>query len=199
MVAVRNSPPTTRRLANMATPHTSSFEIRGVQSNSSPALLLFLHVPKAGGSTVKSVVAALPGWQLHCPHWQGDRYGNRIVDALADALDPSARPAAAGRLFDWRTARVMVEFHLVSELALFQRVFRPRLHELAAAYKRERGHFLAATLVREPLEQTRSHFAYFQVYGGWRVNPHSPVSLRTNASLQAEGFESWLRRQRTDP
>ena len=179
----------------------STFELNGHASNSSPALLLFLHLPKTGGTVMKSVVSALPGWKLLCPHWRGDSYGRRIVAALADALDPHAQPALASshRLFAWREARVMVEFHLASELVLFQRTFRPRLAELAAAYKREHGRFLAATIIRDPLEQTRSHFAYFQVYGGWAVSPRAPVSWRTNASLQAEGFARWLSRQRTDP
>ena len=132
-----------------------------------PALLLFLHLPKTGGSSAVSIVSSLPGWRRHCPHWHGHRYGGLIVSALAEPLGLSnGTRAANSTLFAWRQSRVLVEFHLPEEFRLFQRKFRPRLDTLASVYRRAGGHFFAATFVREPLAQTRSHFAYFHVFGG---------------------------------
>ena len=77
-----------------------------------PALLLFLHMPKTGGSSAVSIVSSLPGWTRHCPHWRGNRHGKLIVSALAEPLRGSElahswdSPGNKLSIFAWRQSRV---------------------------------------------------------------------------------------------
>ena len=122
-----------------------------------PRVLLFLHVPKNGGTTVRGLFHAY-GW--HCTYWsltqrmEGFK-ANRILDAISAGLKGKRN-------------KIFVEWHLginwtvVPAIEHFTRLMRPDVN------------FQAWTILRRPLDFIASNGAF------WRPTTPPQMYIRDN-------------------
>ena len=143
-----------------------------------PALLLFLHIEKAGGNSVTSwatklvteqvLDAVIPMNVARC--WLYGAFGGllRVHNAPGCPADMAglerfcawrARPCC--QIPNWQTSRIAVEFHESSRPLFIARVL-PNMERLRAAYSAMGGAPpLTAALVRAPVQHLFSAYKYY--------------------------------------
>ena len=166
-------------------------QLHGVRDDAPCALMIFLHIPKAGGTTVDGIFRTIPGWNTIYPH-RGHNKGTKIVaHIISDALASNGTAACSSRPC-WSTQRINVMIHTESERALLFNSILPHVDRLRAVYRKIGGHFTFATILREPGALARSYFSYFHVFGGAFVHPIPPDAVKRNQTRLLTYFRSWL-------
>ena len=176
--------------------------------NPAPALLLWSHIEKTGGTTLKGWLAhnalstprgmpqrldySIEYSGAHCllalfPDVFPSRRHERNCNVAPHVLDNRVKaPTLAVDQLDWRRLRLAVEFHDVSH-SLFWTHVAPNLDALLARYRALNGSLVTATLLRDPLAYLISVFRYFPPVVAARPREGG---LR-NGSLVP--FASWVR------
>jgi hypothetical protein len=179
---------------------------------SAPSLLLFYHIPKTGGSTIREWLLRNGGARTHI---EGSRrlsgvvryyeaqcfmclqFGNELLgagacpDNMPTRCDvfwgPKKRLIPAGfnaQTGDWRTAGPLaVEFHGASGPFFMQYVL-PAAQRLRRLYHGAAGRCKLATVIREPTDLLFSTFYMWPPRIGTSLTPF-PEWLRTAHGLQA--------------
>ena len=160
--------------------------LAGTSTSPRCALFVLAHVPKTGGSTISEVFQALPDWEFLGRPNSGHplffaAYGSLFADTRAFSWSalPSAcqkhRPNASAlegssclrwgsmAAVDWRSRRIVVDFHEPKGLAKFHTSLVPRLSALRERYAEAGCAFQMGTVLREPASQMLSEFLYFHV------------------------------------
>ena len=193
-----------------------SLELSGTHSGTC-SLLLYLHVPKTGGTSVIEVFKKLPR-RKHI--YLGDEKGSgggpfrfyamlpEVFGDLLPKLTPAhphpgfcrdangtrlARALRAGACgathipLDWRSSHLVGEVHDPVGAVRFRDEIRPRIARLRAAYGRAGCAFQVSTVLRDPSSQAISNFRYEIV----RRKPNS--SAWRHRVHTTSFFTRWLR------
>ena len=109
----------------------------------------------------------------------------RVLSTSArSACHPERSPRGVcwqcGGIPDWRTRRLIVDFHEPVGLARFHQGVLPRLAQLRERYRAAGCAMAVGTVLREPMSQMLSEFLYFHVQFNKR--------LHHNATLQESTF-----------
>ena len=184
----------------------SADQMMPASAEPAPRLLLFLHTPKTGGSTVREwllrnagirappqaatrLSAVVRYYEVRCFFcMQFARLWPAAVCDLAlrrhcQSWTPRRRSFDSVR-GDWRNASVAVELHAQS-MDFYLATVAPRLPRLRALYARTNGVLTTATLVREPVDFLISFFNYFHEF-------HSYFRGKTFADyVDVPGHQLW--------
>ena len=177
----------------------------------SPSLLVFYHVPKTGGSSVREWLLRNAGlrsrglpirlrglvryYEARC--FMCLQFGTVFSCPEAERRQCRRAPARKGRgLFDsarddWRTAGPLaVEFHGPTGWTFIQDVL-PRMHAVRELYAARNGSVVLATLLREPVD------LLFSSYHMWPPRPDPSPSTRaakgSSELARVTPFPEWLR------
>ena len=185
--------------------------LAGTSTSPRCALFVLAHVPKTGGSTISEVFQALPDWEFLGRPNSGHplffaAYGSLFAGTRAFSWSalPSAcqkhRPNASAlegssclrwgsmAAVDWRSRRIVVDFHEPKGLAKFHSSLVPRLSALRERYAEAGCAFQMGTVLREPASQMLSEFLYFHVAFN--------AGLHGNATAQEDTLvDHWLRKR----
>jgi len=136
--------------------------IPGRPMKANPVVILFLHVPKCGGSTVRSIFKYN---QWHMTHWsltqryEGSWHANRLLNGIRTQL--------AGN-----KSKIFVEWHLEVNFS-FVPELETHIHRMRPGVR-----LIIFTILRQPNYLIRSAYAYFAV--------NCPVTLAI--TLHPENF-----------
>ena len=160
----------------------ASFSPSGSTAWSSPSALLFYHLERTGGNTLQSwlanngystprrlglvrrlnIAASYPSASCYMSAWPtlfpraAERAARRPCSLRHfDVPWKSAPTPIPGGRFNWRSARVSIEFHDATRHLWWEELV-PRLPELRAEYAALNGTLLTLTVLREPLAHVRS-------------------------------------------
>ena len=162
-----------------------------------PALLLFLHIEKTGGTTLSYWADRL----VAPPHRLTSSYRYGRPNCLL-ALFPERWPGVTwrpgcGPRPDWRLSRLSFEFHAWSARVFHARV-RPALPWLRTQYAAHEGRVVAATLIREPVAHLLSVYRMWPAKKTDRTRRVIPLSDVLDGSrrlqLRALARRPWLPR-----
>ena len=136
--------------------------IPGRPMKANPVVILFLHVPKCGGSTVRSIFKQN---QWHMTHWsltqryEGSWHANRLLSGIRTQL--------AGN-----KSKIFVEWHLAVNFSFVPELER-HIHRMRPGIR-----LIIFTILRQPNYLIRSAYAYFAL--------NCPVTLAI--TLHPENF-----------
>jgi len=153
-----------------------------------PTALLYLHLARTGGTTIRAWAAANAGHGRLFDRAHGYSCAARcFAQQHSDLLDVETTPRRCPNdALDWRSMRVAVEFHDDS-FNFFVRVVLPQLPALRRRYAEACGVLLAVTTVREPV----SHLFSVYHFAPPRLDASAPIG---SAQMGLTPFPAWMGR-----